>query len=327
MKTSTSKRLVFFLVLSLGINLIAKAQVDHLLKLSVKVYDAIKKGKDGLGDIKKVEEVVKDIEAGRTPSVTSNQWTDLAKKYREAAKQVREAPLPTEFDKSKYAFSFDDFKNCDTRESGLAKARGYLKELQDARQRGGQALTDLDNSLSEADAARAALKYLIDVHEKLVSVPIYGSIFQWDWFELNTDVSASLGDLTSALKAQKKKLDEEVGKLSLYIPNLQGNLSQLEGLSCSLAAHWKGTASGSGMNLPMEILVTQSNGQWGGQINLNDMGDNFRNTQVQGRSISFTVGQPDTPFTFKGTMSQDGTTLSGTFSSPVASGNFSLTRQ
>jgi hypothetical protein len=184
MRTSTPKRLVLFLVLSLGINLPApaKAQVDsNLLKLGAKVYDAIKKGKDGLGDLKKVEEVVKEIEAGRTPSVTSNQWTDLAKKYREAAKQIREAPLPTEFDKSKYAVSLDEFK--------------------------------------------------IEVHEELVSVPIYGSIFQWDWFELNTDVSASLGDLTSALKAQKKKIDEEVGKLSLYIPNLQGNLSQLEGLS------------------------------------------------------------------------------------------------
>ena len=84
--TSTYKRLVLFLVLSLAINLPAKAQVDsNLLKLSVKVYDAIKKGKDGLGDLKKVEEVFKDIEAGRTPSVTSNQWTDLTKKYREAA--------------------------------------------------------------------------------------------------------------------------------------------------------------------------------------------------------------------------------------------------
>jgi hypothetical protein len=118
-----------------------------------------------------------------------------------------------------------------------------------------------------------------------------------------------------------------MGKLSLYIPNLQGNLSLLEGLSCSLVGHWKGTAAGSGMNLPMAILVTQTNGQWGGQINLNDMGDTFRNTQVTGRSISFVVGQSDTPFTFKGVMSQDGTTLSGTFSSPVATGNFSLSRQ
>src|SRR5437588_2713084 len=127
MKASTPQRLVLLLVLPLCINLPAKADVDpNLLKLSVKVYDAIKKGKDGLGDLNKVEDVVKDIEAGRTPSVTSNQWTDLAKKYREAAKQLREAPLPTEFDKSKYAFSLNEFKNCDTREASLAKARGYL---------------------------------------------------------------------------------------------------------------------------------------------------------------------------------------------------------
>jgi hypothetical protein len=328
MKVMTLKRWTLLLMISLCFHLPINADVDpNLLKLGVKVYEATKKAKDSLGEMKKVEGVVKDIEAGRTPSVTSNQWADLAQKYREAAKELKEAPLPTEFDKSKYAFSLDEFRNCDTREGSLTKARGYLKELQDARQRGQQGVAALDESLSDADAARDALKYLIDVHEKLITVPIYGSIFQWDWFELNTDVSASLGDLTSALKEQKKKINDELGKLSSYIPNLQGNLSQLEGLSCSLAAHWKGAASGNGMNLPMDTLVTQSNGQWGGQINLNDMGDNFRNTLVQGRSISFVVGQSDTPFTFRGTMSLDGTTLSGTFSSPVASGNFSLTRQ
>lgn len=328
MKTSTPRLTLLLLGLSLCISLPTRADVDpNLLKLSTQVYDAIKKGKDGLEELKKVEGVVKDIEAGRTPSVTSNQWADLAKKYREAAKQIREAPLPTAFDKSKYAFSLDEFRNCDTREAGLAKARGYLNELRDARTRGEQASAALDSALSEAGTARAALKYLIEVHEKLVNVPVYGSIFQWDWFELNTDVSASLGDLTSALNAQKKKVGEEVGKLAVYISNLQGNLSQLEGMSCSLAAHWKGNAAGNGMNLPMSILVTQTNGRWGGQINLNDMGDNFRDTRVQGRSISFVVGQPNTQFTFSGTMSQDGTKLSGTFSSPAVSGTFSLTRQ
>jgi hypothetical protein len=328
MKTSTLTRCALLVTILLFLNLPIRADVDpNLLKLGVKVYAAIKKVKGGVADLKKVEEVVKEIEAGRTPSVTSNQWADLAKKYKDAAKEIKDSPLPTDFDRSKYAVSLEQLTNCDTREEGLTKIKGYLKELQEARTRGEKAVADLDDSLSDAERSRVALKYLIDVHEKLINVPIYGSIFQWDWFELNTDVSASLGDLTSALKAQKKKINEEIGKLSLYIPNLQGNLSQLEGLSCSLVGHWKGTASGNGMNLPMAILVTQNNGQWEGQINLNDMGDSFRNTQVQGRSIKFTVGQPQTAFTFNGTMSQNGTTLSGTFSSPVVSGNFSLARQ
>lgn len=328
MKILTLKRCALLLAILLCFNLPIRADIDpNLLKLGVKVYAAIEKAKGGVADLKKVEEVVKEIEAGRTPSVTSNQWTNLAKKYKDAAKEIKDSPLPTDFDRSKYAFTLEQLTNCDTREESLTKAKGYLKELQEARSRGEKAVADLDDSLSDAERSRITLKYLIDVHEKLINVPVYGSIFQWDWFELNTDVSASLGDLTSALKAQKKKINEEIGKLSLYIPNLQGNLSQLEGLSCSLVGHWKGTASGNGMNLPMAILITQNNGQWGGQINLNDMGDSFRNTQVQGRSITFVVGQPQTSFTFNGTMSQNGTTLSGTFSSPVASGNFSLSRQ
>jgi hypothetical protein len=90
---------------------------------------------------------------------------------------------------------------------------------------------------------------------------------------------------------------------------------------------WTGTSTSNGRTLPMSILVTLTNGQWGGQINLNDQGDTFRDVSVQGRSISFVVGQPNTPFKFSGTVSSDERTLSGTFTSTVASGSFTLSRQ
>lgn len=94
-----------------------------------------------------------------------------------------------------------------------------------------------------------------------------------------------------------------------------------------LAGVWKGTSTSNGMTLPMSVLVTLTNGQWGGQINLNDMGDTFRDVSVRGRSISFVVGQQATPFKFSGTVSPDGKTLSGTFTSSVASGSFTMSQQ
>jgi hypothetical protein len=103
--------------------------------------------------------------------------------------------------------------------------------------------------------------------------------------------------------------------------------SRVPGPPPSHAGHWKGTAVSSGKTLPMEILVTKTGGNWGGQINLDGMGDNFRNTQVSGKNVKFTVGQNDSPFTFDGTMSQDGNSLSGSFTSPPANGTFSLKRQ
>ena len=119
----------------------------------------------------------------------------LADEYRNAAAELKSAPLPTDFDKTKYSFSLDELTNCATRDASLAKARGFLKELQEAQLRGQQAVANLDQSLSEADDARKTLKYLIEVYDKLITVPIYNSIFTWDWFELNTNVSSSLGEL------------------------------------------------------------------------------------------------------------------------------------
>src|ERR1043165_5447823 len=145
MKTSTLKRCALFLTLLLSLNLPIRADVDpNLLQLGIKVHAAIEKLKGGVSDLKKVEEVVKEIEAGRTPSVTSNQWTELAKKYKEAAKDIKDSPLPTDFDRSKYAVSLEQLTNCDTREESLTKVRGYLKELQEARTRGEKAVVDLD---------------------------------------------------------------------------------------------------------------------------------------------------------------------------------------
>ena len=306
----------------------AVAQVDpNLLNLGIEALKSIKEAKDAYGNIEDVRKVVKDIEDGKTPSVTENKWSDLANKYKVAAEHLRNASLSTEFDKSKYSFSFDELKNCDTRQASLTKAKGYLKELKDALERGKTSQADLDLAQKDVDSAKQALKYLIDVHEKLMNVPIYGEIFQWDWFELNTSVSKSLGELQSALSSRRQRLQNSINLINQYIPNLESNLSLLEKLSCSLAAHWKGSANSDGKTLPMAILVTQNNEKWEGQINIDDEGDNFRNTEVQGRNISFVVGQPNRPFTFKGTMSQDGTTLSGTFSSSEANGSFSLSRQ
>jgi len=228
----------------------------NLLALSVKVYESIEEARKALGEIEAVQAVVQDIEAGKTPSVTQNQWTGLGDDYKALAKKIREAPLPTDFDKEKYTVSLSDLKSCSTREASINKLRGFLQELKDARKRGDAGLIQLGASLSEADKARVALKYLIDVHEKLASIPVYGSIFAWDWFELNTDVSASLSDLTSALKSQQKKLQGELAKLNLYIPNLEGNLTLFDPATCSVVGKWEGkrvTLAGSSSPFSVEF--------------------------------------------------------------------------
>ena len=288
--------LCVFVLIDYGGSMTGLGQTDpNLLKLGTQVYDGISKASEALKDLRNVEQVIKDIEEGKTPSVSENKWADLASKYRAVAKQIREAPLPTDFDQTKYKISLDELTNCSTREASVAKLRDFLKELKEAQIRGEKASKDLDNGLSEADKARASLRHLIEAHKKLVGVPIYGSIFIWDWFELETDVSASLADLTTALKSQRKKVTEELAKLSLYVPNLEGNLKLFEPLSCYIVGKWEGKRIFSflpGKELPFSVEFAANGTSYTGTMTSKDflgatITEKLSVMQVAGQNIEF----------------------------------------
>ena len=222
------QRFMMILVVSM-FSSTALAEVDYeLLKMSAEAGNALKTADDAFSDLNSVLHMVQDIENKRKPNVTESRWTELATEYQQAAATLSQAPLPTDFNREKYRFSIDELNYCDTDDQSLAKATGYLSELRGALPRGQDEVGKLDLRLNRIAAARQALTYLISVHDKLITVPIYGEIFKWDWLELNTEVSDSLNTLQAAVNAQKKKLTGEMAKISQYITNLQSNLSLLE---------------------------------------------------------------------------------------------------
>lgn len=99
-----------------------------------------------------------------------------------------------------------------------------------------------------------------------------------------------------------------------------------------IAGTWKGTASANagryaGPTVPMELSARTENGVWTGSATLADQIATYENFRVDGRSISFTVGEAENIWRFTGTVSADGTSLTGSFSNVDASGTFSLIRQ
>jgi hypothetical protein len=322
MKSFYLKILNILIISVLTFPTIASAQTDpDLLKLGAQVYDGISKASEALSDLRSVEQVVKDIEEGKTPSVSENRWAKLASNYRSVAKQIKEASLPTDFDQTKYKVSVDELKNCATREASLIKLQGFLKELKEGQVRGKAAMTDLERGLSEADKAHEALRYLIEVHKKLVNVPIYGSIFTWDWFELETEVSASLADLTTSLKSQRKKITEELAKLSLYIPNLEGNLTLFDPLSCSIVGKWEGKRIFSFLpekEFPFSVEFTKDGSSYAGTMTSKDflgatITEKLSVMNVSGQNIEFDTTQ----FALcKGTLSPDYRQITATMLSP-----------
>jgi hypothetical protein len=220
-----------YIIIVLIVLSVTNACAQDALKIATEVYQSIDQLKSAYDDIDKVKHVVSDIEHGKAPTVKDNKWANLADKYIAATKELESAPLPTDFDKSKYEISATGL-DCSGLPDLVKKAYGYLDALKQAKQRGDDAIVKLNAASVLADSASSALIYLISVHEKLMKVPIYGEIFQWDWLELNTSVSHSLGDFRSALNAQKKKINNELGNLNLYIPNLESNLKLIESIVC-----------------------------------------------------------------------------------------------
>lgn len=203
-----------------------------LPKLVIGIAKSLNKVKGGIEKIQQVKSLVQEIEMGKNPSVRDNPWASLAEDYKSIAEELETAPLPTDFDAKQYAVSLDDFRRCSTRPRSLQKLEGYLSELRDAVARGESALADIQEFESEATKARVALHYLIRVHDKLVNVPIYGEIFQWNWFELNNSVLGKLNRVDSAITKHKRKITENNKLIKEKVSNLESNLTSIKDLPC-----------------------------------------------------------------------------------------------
>ncbi len=305
----------------------ACAQTSLWTTLSPKLISAYVEIKSNNESLEMAQKAASDLAAGKNPSFPTNKWADLASRYQNTARKFIDAPLPTDFDAKPFSFSFGELQNCDTRSNSLNKIQGFISALQSASSRGKDALAFLSSYSKEVDAAKDALKYIIDLHAKaMVTVPPFNDVFAWDWLELDQSVYPALSNVRTAINTQQAKIKTNLDLVNIYITNLTSNFSQLEKLSCSLAGVWKGNSTGDGRTVPMQILIKNEGGQWSGLINVNDNGDSFRDTHVNSPTITFVVGNASTPFTYSGTMSNDGTKLTGTLSSSLVNGTFKLSR-
>jgi hypothetical protein len=312
------KRIVHLSIIMLAATAQLSAQPSSdLLQLSAKAIEALRAANSALDDLKNVQDVVLDIDNNRTPKVKTNNWSDLAIKYQTAAAKLKSAPLPTDFDNSKYAFSPSELSDCSTREQSLQKGRGYVAELQAAGNRGRTEVQKLDAALARTAKAREALDYLIKVHDKLIGVPIYGDIFKWDWFTLNTDVLNSLSDLDTALKQNKQKLSTEIAKVKSSETNLQSNLKLIESASvkCAFVGRWEGAANPpSGPAISFSIVITRSGDTFSATGSIEEESAPVSNLvlDAQNRTISFSWKDGSMNVLYRGILATDSLSIDGT---------------
>lgn len=306
-----------------GLAVSTRASADvPLLDLGGKFLSALKDADSAFDDLKNVQTVVKDMEAGKTPSVKENRWAQVAKKYQDAAAAVAQAPLPTAVDPSQFRVSLDQLRDCAVRPNTLKTLEAYLTELKNADARGADGIDQIKAREADADAAMEVLKYAIDVHTKLISIPVYGEIFTWDWFELNESVSKSLHLLRSKLKRWRDMIESERQKLSIAIPNLDSNIQSLRALRCSLFGLWDGNISDGKKTYGFELWLVKGNAGTDCTFRFNhnnDMAGTCIVLKLEPRTVSVQLAFNPDPQTITGTPSLDYTSITGTWILPASS--------
>jgi hypothetical protein len=200
-----------------------------------KLLSAVNDAKDAYSTITRLESAAHNAIEGKKVTADGD-WTKLAGKYAQAAKEAREAPVPSQF-QSQNIVSVADLANCVTRPSTMQKLRAYQGELTAARQNGVKSLAILDERLAEVPKAKESLRYLISVHEKLMEVPVYGPAFGLDWVDLETRVQPALNNLADDLKKQREHYADDLSRMATAIANFQANLDQLSRLTCSCSGN------------------------------------------------------------------------------------------
>lgn len=145
-----------------------KAQdLQDLFKLSSEILSASIDLNNSLNDLHQMKIAISDIESGKTPNISNNEWSDLAYKYRKAAQEIEKVPLPTTFNEKQFAVTLEELQNCKSKNENLSKMNAYLIELKAAQERGRQSIIKNNEISKDIKVSRELLRYCIDIHEKL----------------------------------------------------------------------------------------------------------------------------------------------------------------
>jgi hypothetical protein len=303
---------------------------QNAMQLGAEALNAYNLAEGATTDFLNAQEVAAAIARGKKPTVTSSPWDTVAQRYDTAARKLKNSPMPTDFDKAKYAFSPQELADCKLREQNLNKARGYLSELQASATRGQDAVATLDSNLERFRRAEVALRYVIDVHTRLITDPIFGQFFHWDWLTLETDVRDSLSDLTQTTEERKNTIEKRLAVIPTLSNNLQSNINMIRSTPCGPEGTWNGQLS-SGWPILLN-LSKSGNAYQVGTASLNEIPATVEGFNVSGTTVSFSLTQ-NGRFGFKGKFSgtYSGRTMTGSFTtfvlgSPI-SGTWSANKQ
>lgn len=266
------------------------------------------------------------LEAGEKPESNAEDWAGAVSGYETAAEAIRRAGGPAVPDASAYGVSAEQLKSCGTRGASLAKIDRQLKSIQTLSQQASETRAFLKNRLDVAYAADETRRYLVKTAAKLAGSRLPQQVFTWSWQDLDGPMAKWIAAYANELKRYQERVDRGNAELKSRAATLSDQFKAFAGAKdCLLAGHWIGSKSQGGAVAGLSLNLVSSGASWIGSGNVDGNTVAVRSVAFSGNtvSVSFAEGRGS----MKGTLSPDGRSYHGTFSSMDGPGSFSLAKQ
>ncbi len=266
------------------------------------------------------------LEAGEKPQGGPRDWAGVVGGYEAAAEGIRKSGGPLLPDASAFGVPSDHLRSCGTRAAALAKVDKQLKAVHGLSQQVAEARALLRNRLEAAHQADETRRYLVKAAAKLGGSRGLAEAFTWSWQDFDVAAARSIAVYANELRRQQERVDRASTELRVRAAALSGQLDTFAGAKdCLLAGRWTGSRSQGGAVAGLSLQLVASGTSLAGSANLDGKAVAVRSVSVSGSSVSLTFAEGKG--TMKGTVSPDGRSYHGSFSSMDGPGSFSLLKQ
>lgn len=215
------------LVCKIKAQTIAHATDDHQLwEIAPEAYKGMATISDAFDAFNKVYDAMKSIEAGTKPDIdqlTDSDWKTLVEVCDEASFDLRRAKYATDFNSAPFTVAPEQFK-CENKAWIIPLLDGYKQKIIKSIVLGNRDIARLDKSLDHAEKMDQLVRECIKIYQKAAALPIYGDIFKWDWYLLESSVRRSVSEYKVELKKHRDKYRKEIDAAEKHSSVLNDNI-------------------------------------------------------------------------------------------------------
>jgi hypothetical protein len=203
---------------------------NELWQIAPEAYKGMSTMSDAFDAFNKVHDAMKSIEAGNRPDIEkleADDWKTLVDACSEATYDIKKATYATDFNAGPFTLAAEQFK-CENKTWIISILNGYKDKLAVSTFYGKKDIAKVDKSIEHAEKLHIMVKECIKMYEKVIALPIYQEIFQWDWYALETAVKPAVAEYKNELKKYRDKYQKEVDAADRHLGVLQSNINLIQ---------------------------------------------------------------------------------------------------